>query len=298
MSLEKNHILLRFINHKAAFISFIILVLISILVLSAGFIENMIGIDSNNVDWKLRFLEPSKLNLLGTDELGRDVFIRLLYAGKISLTVAMITAVIIAFIGIIIGVIAGFYGGIIDNLLMRFTDSIIALPLLPLLIIIAALDISKFGIPNSIAESEHISLYRIIFIISIFGWTTVARLVRANTLSVRNSDFIRASYALGASNLRIITIHIIPNIIAPVIIATTISIGNIILLESVLSFLGLGIQPPTPSLGNMLSNAQDIIWDNPKLAFYPGILIFIIVISFNFLGDGLQDAINPRKKII
>ena len=179
---------------------------------------------------------------------------------------------------------------------MRFTDGIIALPLLPLLIVLAALDLNKLGLPESVTQSEQISVYRIIFIIALFGWTTVARLVRGATLSVREHEFVQAAIVIGAGPLWIMRLHILPNVVSPIIIATTLSIGNIILLESVLSFLGLGIQPPVPSWGNMLSNAQELIWSAPALAFYPGILIFIIVMSFNFLGDGLQDALDPRAQ--
>jgi peptide/nickel transport system permease protein len=177
---------------------------------------------------------------------------------------------------------------------MRFTDGMIALPLLPLLIVLAALDLNKLGLPASVAQSEWISLYRIVVIVALFGWTTVARLVRGATLSMREREFVMAAYSIGAGPVRIMTVHILPNVISPIVIATTLSVGNIILLESVLSFLGLGIQPPLPSWGNMLSNAQELIWSAPALAFYPGGLILITVMAFNFLGDGLQDALDPR----
>ena len=138
------------------------------------------------------------------------------------------------------------------------------------------------------------ALYRIIIVIALFGWTTVARLVRAETLSLKNRQFVRAAEALGASTAHIIMRHILPNSISPITVATTLSIGNIILMESVLSFLGLGIQPPIASWGNMLTNAQDFIWTAPALAIWPGLMIFATVIAFNFLGDGLQDALDPR----
>ena len=147
-----------------------------------------------------------------------------------------------------------------------------------------------------ITQDENISLYRIIFIIALVGWTTVARLVRGAALSVREREFVLAATAQGAGGGRIMTVHILPNVISPIIVATTLSVGNIILLESVLSFLGLGIQPPIPSWGNMLTNAQELIWTTPALAFYPGMAIFITVIAFNFLGDGLQDALDPRAR--
>ena len=193
-----------------------------------------------------------------------------------------------------IGLLAGYHGGTLDALLMRLADGVIALPLLPLLIVLAAVDLTKLGVPEAIANSEDASLYRIVLLIALVGWTTVARLVRGATLSLRSREFVRAAEALGAPAGRIMWIHILPNVISPIIVATTLSIGNIILLESVLSFLGLGIQPPTPSWGNMLTNALELIWDTPNLVVFPGLLIFVTVIAFNFLGDGLQDALDPR----
>ena len=159
---------------------------------------------------------------------------------------------------------------------------------------LAALDLEKLGLPESVVQDPNISLYRIIVIISLVGWTTVARLVRAAALSVREMDYVLAATGAGAGGPRIMAVHILPNVISPIIVASTLSVGNVILLESVLSFLGLGIQPPIASWGNMLTGAQELIWSSPELAFYPGMLIFVTVIAFNFLGDGLQDAMDPR----
>jgi peptide/nickel transport system permease protein len=231
---------------------------------------------------------------LGRDELGRDVLVRLLYGGQVSLLVGIVSALVAASIGTCIGLVAGYRGGIADAVLMRFTDSIIALPLLPLLIVLAALDLSKLGVPDAIAQSEQISLYRIIVIVALAGWTTSARLVRGAALTLRERDFVAAARAQGASSARIMFVHILPNLVSPIVVATTLSAGKIILMESVLSFLGLGIQPPTSSWGNMLTNAQQTIQSNPELAFYPGALIFLTVIAFNFIGDGLQDALDPK----
>ena len=149
-------------------------------------------------------------------------------------------------------------------------------------------------LPDGVARSEATSLYRILLIVALVGWTTVARLVRGATLSLRECDFVRAAVALGAGPLTIMRRHILPNVVSPITVATTLSVGNVILLESTLSFLGLGIQPPLPSWGNMLTGAQEVIWEAPALAIYPGLLIFVTVIAFNFLGDGLQDAFDPR----
>jgi peptide/nickel transport system permease protein len=177
---------------------------------------------------------------------------------------------------------------------MRLTDGVIALPLLPLLIVLAAIDLEKLGVPAEMAQSESVSLYRIIAIVALFGWTTTARLVRGATLSIKTREYIRAAEALGARSTRIMLVHVLPNVVSPIVIATTLSVGNVILLESVLSFLGLGIQPPLPSWGSMLSNAQDLIRSAPALALYPGVLIFVTVLAVNLVGDALQDALDPR----
>ncbi len=284
----------RFLRHKLALVSLVVLVLLSLMSALAPMFERLLGFDVTAVDLLARLAPPSLEHPLGTDELGRDLFLRLLYGGRVSLLVGMLAALVAAVIGTAIGLLAGYFGGKLDALLMRLTDGVIALPLLPLLIVLAAVDLSKIGLPPEIVNDPNVSLYRIILIIALVGWTTVARLVRGATLSLRERDFVLAAITQGASSFRIMTRHILPNAISPIVVATTLSVGNVILLESVLSFLGLGIQPPTPSWGNMLTNAQETIWTAPMLAFWPGLLIFVTVIAFNFLGDGLQDALDPR----
>ena len=172
----------------------------------------------------------------------------------------------------------------------------ISLPLLPLLIVLAAIDPAKLGLPPELVHSENFSLYRIIVIIALVGWTTTARLVRGTVLSLRERDFIEAARAQGLPPSRILFRHLLPNAASPILVAMTLTVGNVILFESVLSFLGLGIQPPIPSWGNMLTGAQDLISLSPMLAIWPGMLIFAAVIAFNFLGDGLQDALDPRTQ--
>jgi len=284
----------RFLQHRLAVGSLIGLVFLCLLAISAPLIEMLLGVDSNTANLFERFKGPSLQHPLGTDELGRDLLLRLLYGGQVSLAVGLIAALFSAIIGTAIGLIAGYQGGMVDRILMRFNDAVIALPLLPLLIVLAAVDLNKIGLPESIVESENVSLYRIVVIIALVGWNTVARLVRAETLALRQREFVRAAVALGAPSRSIILRHILPNAVSPIIVATTLSVGNIILFESILSFLGLGIQPPTASWGNMLTNAQELIWSAPLLAVWPGLLIFVTVIAFNFLGDGLQDALDPR----
>jgi peptide/nickel transport system permease protein len=284
----------RFRRHPLALAGAVILAILTLAALCAPLIEAGLGIDANRVNLLARFAPPSAEAWLGRDELGRDVLVRLLYGGQVSLLVGIVSALVAASIGTCIGLVAGYRGGIADAVLMRFTDSIIALPLLPLLIVLAALDLSKLGVPDAIAQSEQISLYRIIVIVALAGWTTSARLVRGAALTLRERDFVAAARAQGASSARIMFVHILPNLVSPIVVATTLSAGKIILMESVLSFLGLGIQPPTSSWGNMLTNAQQTIQSNPELAFYPGALIFLTVIAFNFIGDGLQDALDPK----
>jgi len=284
----------RFVRHRLAVASGVFLVLLAALALAAPLVEAALGLDATTVDLFNRFAAPGPAHPLGTDELGRDVLLRLLYGGRVSLFVGLVTAVAAAMLGTVIGILAGYYGGRLDRALMRLTDGVIALPLLPFLIVLAAADPTKLGLPEAWARSEALSLYRIVFIIALFGWTTVARLVRGATLAVRAREFVLAAEAMGARPSRIMLRHILPNVMSPILVAATLSAGGIILLESVLSFLGLGVQPPLPSWGNMLSNAQELISTAPHLAVWPGLMIFVTVIAFNFLGDGLQDALDPR----
>ena len=284
----------RFRRHRLAVASAVVLVVLALLAVTAPLVAAALGVDGEEVNLFNRFAAPSAAHPLGTDELGRDLLVRLLYGGRVSLAVGLVAALAAASIGTMVGLFAGYHGGRLDALLMRLTDGVIALPLLPLLIVLAAVDLGKLGVPAALADSESISLYRIVAIVALVGWTTVARLVRGAALSLREREFVMAAEAQGAGSLRIMVVHILPNLISPIVVATTLSVGNVILLESVLSFLGLGIQPPIPSWGNLLTNAQELIWSAPALAFYPGLLIFATVIAFNFLGDGLQDALDPR----
>lgn len=284
----------RFRQHTGALAAGAVLLAMGLAALAAPLIASWLGTDPEAVDLLGLMQPPGPGHPLGTDELGRDVLVRLLYGGRVSLFIGLAAALVSAVIGTAIGVLAGYRGGWLDALLMRLTDGIIALPMLPLLIVLAALDLTKLGISPEAANAESTSLIRIVIIVSLFGWTTAARLVRGATLSLKQQGFVRAAQALGVPARRIMWRHIVPNALSPVIVATTLSVGNIILFESVLSFLGLGVQPPLASWGNMLTNAQDLIWNAPWLAIWPGLAIFVTVIAFNFLGDGLQDALDPR----
>lgn len=281
--------------NKTTLFSLISLVILCVLSMAAPLVEHLLGVSATETDLFNRLQPASPTHLLGTDELGRDFLTRLLYGGRISLIVGVTAALAATLIGTAIGLAAGLRGGVSDTILMRFTDFIIALPILPLLIIMTAIDMTYLGFSEDFATREDTSLYRIILLISLFGWTTVARLVRARTLSLREADFITAAYALGQTTPVIAIKHILPNVFGTITVATTLTIGNIILVESVLSFLGLGIQPPLASWGNLLTTAQDSIWESKALAFWPGMLIFITVLAFNFLGDGLQDVLDPKE---
>ena len=266
-----------------------------LIILFTPIYELLRAADPNRVDLFNRFLGPSRTYILGTDELGRDLMLRLLNGGKVSLSIGLIASVIAGSIGTVLGLTSGYFGGKIDSIIMRFADIIISLPLLPLLIVLTAIDLSKLGIPQTYIDMPFFSSFKIIIIISIVGWPTIARLVRATTLIAREEDFIQVALAQGYGPTRIIFRHILPNVTSPIIVATTLAIGNIILFESVLSFLGLGVQPPIASWGNMLTGAQELIYEDPKLAIWPGTLIFLTVIAFNFLGDSLQRAFRTRS---
>lgn len=262
--------------------------------LFAPLIEAAMGIDAEAVDLFNRLAPPSPDHPLGTDELGRDLLLRLLEGGRISLAVGISAALVASGIGTLIGLASGYIGGRLDAVLMRIADGVIALPLLPLLIVLAAVDLSKLGLSAEVAQSETASLVRLVVLVSLVGWPVTARLVRASTLSLRKREFVEAARTLGYSPWRIALRHVLPNAMGPILVAATLSVGNVVLFESVLSFLGLGIRPPTPSWGNMLTGAQELVWEAPRLAIWPGMLIFATVVSVNLLGDALRDALDPK----
>lgn len=260
--------------------------------LAAPLVAAAIGFDPQETDLLKRYLAPSWEHPLGTDELGRDVAMRLLYGARVSLAVGLAAALAASTIGTAIGLVAGTLGGRVDRVLMRCTDGVLALPVLPVLIVLAAVDPAKLGLP----QGEAADLARIVFIVAAFGWPKVARLVRGQALALRERDFVRAARALGASRARIMLAHVLPNCATPILVATALAAGGTILYESVLSFLGLGIQPPTPSWGNMLTGAQETIWQAPWLAIWPGLAILLAVASINLLADAIQDRFDPRAR--
>ncbi len=263
---------------------------------AAPLLGSALGLDAVTVDLLARLEPPSAAHPLGTDELGRDVLLRLLQAGRVSLIVGVLGACLAALIGTAVGLVAGYAGGAVDAFLMRVTDAVIALPLLPVLIVLAAVDPAKLGLPAAFGEGAGGSIGRIVLIVALFGWTTTARLVRASVLSLLRRDFITAARALGLGPVRIAIRHLLPNATTPLIVTTTLAVGRIILAESVLSFLGLGVQAPVPSWGNMLTGAQELLFEAPRLAIWPGLLIFLTVAACNLLGDALQSALEPRGR--
>ena len=231
-----------------------------------------------------RLLPPAPQHLFGTDELGRDILARTLYGARISLLVGFSVVLGAGLTGLAVGSVAGYFGGWFDRLLnVLLINAFLSFPGILLAIAFAA-----FLGPG---------LDKVILALVITGWAGYARLARAQVLKLKELEFVLAARSLGASHTRILVRHLIPNSLAPVIVAATLTVGGAILSEAALSFLGIGIQPPTPSWGNMLQNAQDFIWTTPWLAIWPGAMIFLTVLCFNFLGDGLRDALDPRLKI-
>lgn len=239
--------------------------------------------DPNKTNLDARLQGPSAAHPFGTDELGRDLFTRVLYGGRVSLAVGVLSVALAVTIGTSAGALAGYYGGRLDNVLMRVVDFMISLPSLFVLILLATLYGTK---PATI-----------VLVIGGLRWMGTARLVRASFLSLREQEFVQAARCLGASSGRIIVRHLLPNALGPVIVAASLGVAGAILAESSLSFLGLGIQPPMASWGNMLRNAQDQLLRAPWTAFFPGLMIFVSVLSINYVGDGLRDALDARRPL-
>ena len=276
----------RFRKHPSALIG---VILLTIIVVSTILVP-LSPYDPELSDLSSKLQPPSWAHPFGTDSLGRDMLTRVLYGGRISLFVGLMVVIITLVIGVPIGAIAGYYGGWIDNLLMRIIDATLSLPSLLVLILLGAI-LREVNIPFI----EKNNVLTIAVVIGLLSWMTVARLVRAIFLTLRDMDYVQAAHSLGASNAKIILREILPNGLGPIIVESTLEIGWAIMEESGLSFLGFGIRPPTPSWGNLLSTAQEHLTQHPWLAIFPGIMIFISIISVNYIGDGLRDALDPHK---
>lgn len=268
----------RFKKHKLALISLIFIILISFIAILAPVITpySYDAIDAENI-----MSGPSKEHILGTDRIGRDMFTRLVWGARISLGVGFIAAIVSVTVGTLIGAVAGYFGGIVDDVLMRFTEVIMSFPVIFLLLTIITL--------------VERSVLNVMLVIGLTSWTGLARMVRGQFLSLREADYVEAAKAMGATNSRIIINHMLLNSMAPIIVNATLRIGSAILAESSLSFLGLGITSP-PSWGTILNSGRYYMRYAPWITILPGVLIFLTVLAFNYIGDGLRDALDPYLK--
>jgi len=296
----------RFRRHRAALVALggIILVLFYIwfggLLFARGmceptgkFLQGEAFANCNDTSIKLQ--PPSRAHPFGTDTIGRDILARTIYGGQISLSIGLFAAIVEVLVGVLVGAVAGYFGGWLDDVLMRITEAMLIIPSLFLLIVLAKALGGKVPEFELLGRSFSGSVVVIIFVIGFTSWMYLARIVRANVLSLKEMDYISASRALGVSDARIIFKHLLPNTIAPIIVSATLGVSSSILSEAYVSFLGLGVQTPTASWGNMLDSAVKYIQSAPWLWFFPGLLIMLTVLCINFIGDGLRDALDPRS---
>jgi peptide/nickel transport system permease protein len=287
----------QFLRHRMAVFGLIVM---AVMVTAVVFVDLIMPYDPETPDLSNMLSPPSLRHPLGTDELGRDLLTRTLHGGRVSLIVGVFAMLVAVTLGTCIGAVAGYFGGVVDNLLMRFTDFALAFPRIFVLILFAIIFMRPPFSDNPIIVFLFNSLYkmpiaRVVFVIGILAWMDVARLVRGSFLEIRNLEYVESARVLGAGTFRIMIRHILPNALGPIIVAASLGVADAIISESGLSFLGLGIQPPTATWGNMLKNALDQIFDAPWTAIVPGFMIFLTVLSINYVGDGLRDAFDPRK---
>jgi peptide/nickel transport system permease protein len=275
----------QFLRHRMAVISIFVLVII---VLSAVLAPVFSPEDPLRTQAWNKLQPPSRAHILGTDDMGRDVLSRILYAGRVSLTVGFLATFASLILGMMIGGLAGYFGGLVDNLLMRLTDLFLSFPTLFVLILLSSL------LRETNLNFLRSGMLPVVFVIAILSWMGLARLVRAAFLSLREEEFVLAARAVGARHGRIVLRHILPNSLSTIIVNSTLFIAYSIILESGLSYLGFGVQPPTATWGNMLNRAQMYVYVAPWLGIFPGLMIFFTVISINYIGDGLRDAVDPR----
>ncbi len=281
----------RFRKHRMAMFGAVVLLFLIVMALFGPFVYTA---DAKKIDFSLAMRGPGPGHPFGTDDLGRDMLARLMLGGRISLAVGFAAMSVSITLGTLIGAIAGFFGGRIDNLLMRVTDLFLALPLVPLLLLLIFL--FRDTLRRSLGPEAGI-FWLIVVVIGVLNWMTVARLVRGSFLSLKEKEFVEAATALGVSRPAIMFRHILPNAIGPIIVAATLGVGSAIITESVLSFLGLGFPPDTPTWGRLLFDGQNFLDLAPWMVLWPGFLIFLTVLCINFMGDGLRDALDPRSRL-
>ncbi len=273
----------RFFKHKLAGIAIAVL---AILVLAAVF-ANLSPYSPTDQEPTNSFEKPNSVHWFGTDELGRDVFSRILYGGRVSLTVGLFSTFLSIALGVLVGALSGYFGGWVDSVLMRITDAFLTFPTIFVLILLGAF------LREQQAPWLKNSIVVVIVIIAALSWMWPARLVRGLFLVLREKEFVTASRALGGNHARLIIQHILPNCIGPILVSGTLQMASAIITESGLSYLGFGVQPPTPTWGSILATAQNQVFRAPWIAFYPGLMIFVTVMAINYIGDGLRDAFDP-----
>jgi peptide/nickel transport system permease protein len=283
----------RFLQHRMALAGLVILGLILLYVTGGSLVYS--EADANYNDTSIRLNAPSREHPFGTDTVGRDILARTIYGGQISLLIGVFAVSVSVILGTAIGALAGYYGGIVDAVLMRLTEAMVSIPSLLLLLVMAKSFSGKVQDVNLFGRSFSGSVVVIIVIIGFTSWMYLARIVRASFLSLKEAEFVIAAKALGATNRRIILVQMLPNATAPIIVAATLGVASAILSEAYVSFLGMGVQPPTASWGNMLDGAYRYVEEAPWLWIFPGILVILTVMSINFVGDGLRDALDPRS---
>ncbi len=290
-------ILRRFLRHRMAIAGVLILIGIVLYVTLGSLIYS--EADANYNDTSRRLQPPSVEHPFGTDTVGRDILARTIYGGQISLIIGVFAVLVAVTLGTTVGALSGYYGGLLDSLLMRLTEAMLSVPSLLLLLVMAKFFSGRIPDVQVLGRTFSGSVIVIIVIIGITSWMYLARIVRASFLSLKEAEFILAAQALGVPNRRIILAHILPNALAPIIVAATLGVAGAILSEAYISFLGLGVKPPTASWGNMLDGAYQYLEEAPWLWIFPGLLVILTVMSINFVGDGLRDALDPRtdKKV-
>lgn len=284
----------RFRRHKLAMANTVLLILLFVYSFGGAFVYSEAYANYNDTTKRLQ--APSWEHPFGTDTIGRDILARTIYGGQISLLIGITAVLVQLIIGILIGALAGYYGGLLDSLLMRFTEAVLTIPSLFLLLIMAKYFTGRVPDIALMGRTYSGSVVVIVLIIGLTSWPRLARIVRAEFLALKENDFITAARATGTPNSQIIFRHILPNTIAPIVVTATLSVAGAIISEAYISFLGLGVQPPTATWGNMITGATNYIEGAPWLWFFPGMLILLTVLSINFVGDGLRDALDPRSR--